>query len=369
VIIHDVQVSDFRNLASIALSLSPRFNIFHGENAQGKTNFLEALAVLTELRSFRSATLEQMVGLGSEQSTMGLTANSAGLDYEIRLELSKGKRRLRVNDKAVTRHKDYLGRLPSVVFAPEDVNLSKGGPDRRRRFLDRALYLVQSSHWTRMTEYKQVLKRRNALLKEQRTMDPLFEVYTEKLATLGAEISFNRHMLTQSLQGLVAQAVKDVSGSEDKVHISYATHLPDTDGEVVSDNGASLMDLMKGRLPRDRKVGYTSVGPHVADLVVEIGGMPASSFASQGQHRTIALALKVAEIEVIHRMRGAFPILLIDDLSSELDAGRRERLFDYLKRTGGQVVLTSTDPDIAAGFTSEDLAVFHVENGEIRVQE
>ena len=363
-----VELSDFRNIENCRVKLGSRFNLIVGKNAQGKTNFLESVALLTELRSFRKSSLEQYVSFGKEVARLSALAYASGLDYEIDLQLAKGVRRLKVNGKAVVKQKDYLGSLPVVVFAPEDVRMSQGGPDRRRRFLDRALFLLQPEHWDRALEYKQLLKRRNLLLKELRTKDPLFEIYSEKLSALGAEISFHRHRLALSPRPQLREAVSSISEDSDRVDIAYQSHLDPSDTELVSDGGARMMELLERSLPRERRIGHTTVGPHVEDLAITIDGRPATDFASQGQHRTIALAMKIAEIEVVNRSSGAFPTLLIDDLSSELDHTRREQLFAYLKHTGGQVLLTSTDPDIAAGFADEDLIIYRVRDGRIEHQ-
>jgi DNA replication and repair protein RecF len=360
-----IEFTDFRNLAPCRVELGPRFNLVLGDNAQGKTNFLEALAVACELRSFRATRLEELLAFDCEQARLAAYAECGGLDFDVRLELSRGARRVRVNGKAVTRQKDYVGQLPAVIFEPDDVRLSKGGPQRRRSFLDTALFLVQPSHWDASARYRQVLKRRNLLLKERKTRDAMFEVYSEQLAKLGAQIAAGRLRMCAELNTLIGESVARVSDQHDRVALTYESHLPSVDGEPVEDGGQTLLGALNERTAHDRELGYTTVGPHVEDLLIHINDQPAARFASQGQHRTVALALKIAEIEIVHQKRGVYPLLLIDDLSSELDAGRRTRLFEYLTRSGSQVVLTSTDPDVAAGFAHESLSTFTVSGGRI----
>lgn len=364
-----ISVQGFRNLAACRIVLNSRFNLILGDNAQGKTNLLEALAVLCELRSFRATRLEELVTFGAETARLSAFVEAGGLDYDVRLELSRGARRLRVNGKGVIRQKDYLGKLPAVVFEPDDVRLSKGGPPRRRRFLDNALFLIQPAHWDNAARYRQLLKRRNALLKERRIRDESFEVYSEQLARSGAAMAAARHRMTADLNRLIRQSVEQVSDRHDTVSLSYESHLPVVDGEPVEDEGQALLGALNSRLTHDRELGYTSVGPHVEDLAIFINGRPAAQFASQGQHRTVALALKIAEIEIVRRQRGITPLLLIDDLSSELDEGRRMRLFDYLKAQGGQVVLTATDPETPRVFSGETPALFSVAGGRIHPSE
>ena len=363
--IERIDLNGFRNLSQQKINLGGRFNLFTGENAQGKTNFLEAVSVLCDLRSFRGARPTELIGKGEEKAFLSCIAVAIGLDYEVRIEIMKGKINLQVNEKTVSRKKDYIGKLPVVVFSTEDVRLPKGEPEARRRFLDRALFLVQPAHWKRLVLYKHLLKRRNLLLREKRTSEPMFQVYTEKMANTGAEISFQRHRLAESLARRVEEATRAISGAGEGIGVRYNTHLAEQDGQLISDGGEKLLALLNGAVSADRERGWTSVGPQVEDLKLTLYGRPAAKFASQGQQRTIALALKISEIEVIRQIRGIFPTLLIDDLSSELDRGRRERLFAYLKRTGGQVLLTSTEFDSAKLFEGEEFRRFDVKNGRI----
>lgn len=355
----------FRNLEHIALRFSSRFNFITGDNAQGKTSLLEAIAFCCDLKSFRGALPETMVAHDAEQASLKMNAETGGLTYDVTLTFAKGRKSLSVNEKTVGRHKDYLGKLPIVSFIPDDVRLATGAPENRRRFLDRTLFLVRPAHWDRLIEYRQVLKRRNMLLKQRKTADPVFTVYTENLAKLGAKISFGRHKIVDSLAKQVEAAVSEVSGGADEVRLDYRSHISKRKGEVVDDEGESLLALLQKRLHTDRERGWTSVGPHTEDLHVLLGDKPAAKVASQGQRRALALALKIAEIEVIRRIRGTTPALLIDDLSSEFDETRRKRLFDYLKRTGGQVFITSTDDKPIGDFTDEETATFNVKAGSI----
>ncbi len=372
-----LSVEGFRNLRQVRLDLNPRFNCFTGSNAQGKTNLLEAVALLADLRSFRAGRTEDWVVEGGERAHIKGRARAGELDYAVSLSIGRGTRRLVVNDKPVRRHKDYLGQLPSVAFSPEDVRLAKGSPDARRRFLDRALSLVRPGYWDLALEYKQVLKRRNALLKARKAHGELFDLYSEKLAECGAAIDQARASMTADLQRLSRQAVAAVSENSEVLELSYLSSPPDETqalfgdsssvegAETSPDRVAALTQALQRKAPHDRERGYTSVGPHTADLGIRLDGRLAQTSASQGQHRTLALALKVAEVEIVHAARGVFPILLVDDLSSELDAGRRARLFDYLTRSGGQVLLTSTDPEIGAGLAPYGLAAFTVRAGLI----
>lgn len=368
-IIHKVEFSSFRNLQDSNAALSPRFTFIVGKNAQGKTSFLEVISLLCELASFRKANLKDLITFGQSEASIFCSAEASGLDYQTRLILAKGSRRLKVNDKSVIRHKDYLGKLPLVTFTPDDVRLSQGSPQRRRQFLDRALFLFDPSHWDRCSEYNKHLKRRNILLKEQKIRDPLFEVYTEKLASLGAEISMCRQLMSLKIETEMIKAVDAVSSSKDNISMRYNTDFSDCEltEENIKSNTESLLEKFSSAVLRDKRVGYTTVGPHVEDLAIYINDKKASDFASQGQHRTIALALKISETEVVHTVRGIFPVLLIDDLSSELDNERREKLFAYLKSTGGQVVLTSTDENIATGFLDEECLIYKVTDGKLEL--
>ncbi len=366
-----IQTYRFRNLRDVSLELGSRFNLLIGENAQGKTNFLEAVALLSELRSFRRARSGDLLLQGESEGWLQGQAEVDELDYTVRLRLESGKLALTVNGKGVSKKKDYIGLLPTVVFTPEDVRLTTGEPERRRRFLDRTLFLLQPSHWVRVVEYKDVLRRRNSLLRERQVKDPLFEVYSEKLAKLGSAITQQRQELVASLQKQVDQAIEQVSSGKERVRLLYSSRWQGTDTESLSEQGEAshwkrLLQILEKQVDTDIERGWTSIGPHTEDLIVQLDGARAQRFASQGQNRSIALALKIAETEVLHAARGTYPVLLIDDLSSELDRQRRERLFRYLAGTAGQVILTSTDHQPAGNLKGSDLRLFHVQQGEIR---
>ncbi|RJO66264.1 MAG: DNA replication and repair protein RecF [Myxococcales bacterium] len=360
-----LEFARFRNLEAGAVEFGDRFTLLSGANAQGKTNLLEAVFLLSELRSFRAARISEIVRHDAPAARLAAAATAGGLDYEVQAALAPGTLSLRVNGKAIVRRKDFIGRLPMVLFAPEDVGLSKGQPSARRRFLDRTLFLLDPGHWERTVEFRQLLERRNLLLKQKRTADSLFAVYSEKLAAVGAAISAARHALARRLSATVGPAVREVSDAGEAAALDYQTHLTIEDGEARADGGERLKALLAERLPIDRERGRTTAGPQTEDLLVSLDGRPAAQVASQGQHRTIALVLKIAEIQVIHEARRIFPLLLVDDLSSELDGRRRERLFDYLKRCGGQVVLTSTEPQLN-GLAGEDVRRYVVTRGEVR---
>lgn len=339
--IAELELSGLRNLKPTHLSLGPRFNLFWGDNAQGKTNLLEAVSLLGDLQGFRQADAEALIAQGGEQAWLRAFATVDGLDYQVALEFTAKGRRLKVNGKAVSALKDFLGRLPVVSFIPDDVRLSKGQPEARRRFLDRALFLTAPAHGATLLAYRQVLKRRNMLLRNDRAHDASFAIYSEQLAGLGAEIRLARCGLIDELERLVRVHVSQVSDAREDVTLAYRSRVPPA--ATAEEDKAALLAGYAERAVVDAARGYTTLGPHADDLDIRLNGLLAADYASQGQHRTLALALKLAELHVIHRQRGIYPVLLIDDLSSELDEARRERLFSVLGETSGQVLLTSTE--------------------------
>lgn len=363
--LNELNVIRFRNLESVSLIPDARFSLFVGQNAQGKTNLLEAISILCDLQGFRGAERQELIAHGAESALLRAYAGVNGLDYEVALELSQAGRKLKVNGKPQTRPRDYLGRLPSVSFTPEDVALTRGAPDARRRFLDRALFLTEPTHGEQLLAYRQWLKRRNSLLKDKRPNDPLMEIYAAKLAEHGAAVRAARARLVAELEPVVANTVRDVSDGRDLLTMAYATkHVPLA--ATPEEDAEALLRAINERLPLDLARGYTSIGPHVEDLGLTLNGHPAQGFASQGQHRTMALALKIAEIEVIRQVRGAYPLFLIDDLSSELDELRRARLFAYLAQAGGQVFLTSTEAELPQALGLSDLKRYAIEGGRLR---
>jgi DNA replication and repair protein RecF len=333
-------VRGFRNLAAVAVEPDPRHNLFIGANGQGKTSLLEAVDFVATLRSFRGATRSQLVGHGVAQAAARMVVEGGEHEHEFRLTIDRKSREVLLDAKRPERAVQYYGAAACVVFHPQDLDLVRGAPDLRRRLLDRILVRVVDGYGEALRSYARALKSRNAILRSA-TPDPrAVAAYDPMLARFGSAIVRARIALTDELLPAARTAADDIALSGSEVSIAYRTKSP-TDAESYREALARAWDT-------DRARTLTTVGPHADDVVIKWGGRVAKDVASQGQTRAIALALRLAELEVLRARSGRTPWLLLDDVSSELDRERTERLFSRIAKLDAQMWVTTTDPAIAA---------------------
>ena len=346
--LHRASIRTFRNIASAELRFSPQFTGLLGPNGQGKTNTIEALYLLAGLRPLRSVVRRALIQAGEAESEIQVEVEHAktGLRHELGLTLRGGSRTLTKDGKKCDAGQ-FLGHVVAVAFTPDDLQLAKGGPDGRRRFLDRALLNVRPAYLRAALRYQKAIKDRNRLLIEE-APDETLDAFDVVLAREGATITCARDAYAQELTPRVQARFADIAKPAPELRLTYTSQLlaprPEESSAVDVDAIASVFESqLRQRRPRDRKRKTTSVGPHLDDLVVTLDGAPAKDRASQGQHRALVLALKLAEISHLAEQLGEPPILLLDDMSSELDEGRSRQLFEAIRKLEGQVVLTSTE--------------------------
>ncbi len=289
---------------------------------------------------------------------------------EVVVEIRDARRTATVDGKSVRDPDELFGGLAVVAFTPDDLALVKGGPDGRRRLLDRAVQNRHAAHLADSRDYQRALKSRNQLLR-QSAPPALRHAFDEPLAKLGAKIRLRREQLLDELRAPAARAFAEVARGEAPLELTYLAAGRESDGlgaEAALLGEAALAEkifaALERRAPRDLQRGYTSIGPHADELALAIGDRPARLFASQGQARAVVLAFRIGEIENLRRTQGRAPLLLLDDVSSELDPERNSYLMRYLAELRGQVVLTTTDASLVAAAAQE--AQFHaVSQGRI----
>ena len=348
---------DFRSYQHAEISLVSGLTAVVGENGEGKTNLLEAIGYLATLGSFRGAPTEALVRVGATQATVRAEAEREGRQLLIEAELvPSGRSRIQVNRQRLPRSRDLLGALRVSVFAPDDLELVKGGPSERRRYLDDAVVAAQPKHDQLRTELERVLRQRNALLRQSGgrlspDVESTLEVWDTKLVEVSEALAAARIALLSVLGPALAAAYDQVAHARAEVTVTYRSSWLDQ-GMV-----AALATARRDELRR----GVSLVGPHRDDLDLAIGGLPARTHASQGEQRSLALALRLAAHLVVTEAAGTSPVLLLDDVFSELDPGRSRALLDSLPP--GQTLLTSAgglppgaDPD----------AVLTVSNSQVR---
>jgi len=336
-------VEGFRNLhgdgAPLVWLPHPRFNLLVGDNGQGKTNLLEAVAIVAGLRSFRAARLAECIAFDAARATVAANVVRAGVPAQIGVEWTARGRRMIADGKPAGAASAYLGRLTAVVFTPADLTLPHAEPEARRRWLDRVVFNHLPAHLDELRRYDQALLARNALLKTHLSAGgpvdlALLDVYDGLLARHGSEIVRRRREVIARFSPLVAATFGRIAAAGLRADIDFR---PKIDGDE-----AGHLAGHAARRPRDLRVGYTTGGPHRDDVVLRIGDRPAHLHASQGQCRALVLSCKIAEIQSLERALGEPPVLLMDDVSSELDARRNAALLHDLDALGGQVVLTTT---------------------------
>jgi DNA replication and repair protein RecF len=378
-------LTDFRSYAAAELSLEPGVSTLLGLNGQGKTNLVEAAAYVATLGSHRVATDAPLVRTGAQRAILRAAVTGGGRDSLVEIEINPGRaNRARLNRVPVSRPRQVLGVVRTVLFAPEDLALVKGDPDQRRRFLDELLVASAPRYAAVRSDYERVLKQRTALLKSLRAVpgarayaraavargtpadsEPgrgngaggTLDVWDEHLATTGAALLAARITLTSTLRPLVARSYQAVSGDAGETGVCYRQSLRNQLREGGEDGSAAdpaepdadpgrLADGLRAALARVRgeelERGVCLVGPHRDDLELRIGGLPSRGYASQGESWSMALALRLAAFEAL-RGDGDDPVLLLDDVFAELDTGRRERLA-ALVAGAEQVLVTAAVP-------------------------
>jgi DNA replication and repair protein RecF len=360
-------LSDFRNLAQVQLRPSAHTTVAFGHNGQGKTNLLEAVYFLATLKPLRSSKLVELIRFGVEQAQVLGRFAIEGTSREISVRLQPGLRQAFVDGKRTQNLDEYFGSVSVVSFTPDDLAVVKGGPDQRRRFLDRAVFNRYPVFLKETRNYTIALKSRNRLLKEGADLSYL-DVYDEALATTGARIWCRREKLLQEMAPRTEQAFGAIARINSALGCGYVrTGLSRDQGSTEAELAVALKQGLRIRLPKDAERGFTSIGPHTDDLEFSFGEHPARSFGSQGQQRALVLAWKIAEIENLRDANGLLPLLLLDDVSSELDRARNDYLMNYLAGTGAQVFLTTTDPALVVRATGPDTVWYEVEGGSVNL--
>jgi DNA replication and repair protein RecF len=360
-----LSLRDFRNVREARLLPSPRSTVLVGPNGQGKTNLLEALFLLCTLRPLRANRLAELVRFGAERARVQGDFEGPGGARQVAVEIGPEGRTAFLDGKPLAssdRLDAFFEGRAAVCFSPDDLLLVKGGPDQRRRFLDRAAFNRWPAVLSEAREYLRALRERNAAL---RSGDPAVEEsFREPLVRTGARLAGRRVALVAEIAPRVAEAFAEISGegaAEARLSYRPAAGVPPqgTEEEIA----VRLREALALRIGRDREKGYTSAGPHMDDLTLALGGKGARPYGSQGQQRALVLALKIAEIENLREKLGRPPLLLLDDVSSELDPEKNGHLLRHLAALPGQAFLTTTDRRLLESAAGAGAAFYRVREG------
>lgn len=357
--LRSITLKNFRTYNSESITFHKRFNLITGDNAQGKTNLLEAIYLLCNFKPFKQVSNEELITFGHKQARIkGEIEADNGLN-EIHVALSEQGKNVRVNGKVVYNMSKYSNRFSVVLYLPSDLNIVKGSPSARRQYIDSLISNLDLQHSRELRSYYKTLGQRNALLSRGSKINAdTMEVWDEKLAETGAKVTERRLRAIKKIGEVLRKIYDSTSGVSSDVEIVYRKSYRDIDGLQQS-----IKSALRDNLEKDKNRGHTSVGPHRDVISFYLNGKDTSSFASQGESKNLVLALKATEINIYSSMKEEKPVLLLDDITSELDRRRKNFLFNLLLSYTGQIFVTSTSEE-EIPYTGER-KIFRVENGKV----
>lgn len=359
--IRGIRLNNFRNYASLSLRPDEGLCVLTGENAAGKTNVLEAIFLSSLGRSHRTCRDTELIRSGEQGAYVGINVSTlAGMRrIETRIPANERKR-VSIDGTPLARSGELLGCLNVVMFAPEDLSIVKDGPGERRRFLDMMLSKLRPSYYYSLQRYNAALRQRNALLKDPAADPKMLEPWDDQLALLGAGIVLARAEQIEKLAEIGATLHDALSDGTEELTIGYRPNF-------MSEDASRLADLLRDALyeasERDFRYGSTTVGPHRDDILLSLNGADVRTFGSQGQQRTTALSLKLSELELIQDALNDMPVLLLDDVFSELDKRRQRMLIEAVQ--GCQTFLTCTHLEQLEDAGAVTMQIYNVRDGQV----
>lgn len=355
--IKSVELKNFRNYDYLNLNLDNETNIIYGDNAQGKTNILEALYVCATTRSHKGSRDRDLIMFGNDEAHIKTIVNRNGTDYRIDMHLKKNKTKgIAVNGVPIKKASQLFGIINIIFFSPEDLNIIKDGPSERRRFLDMELCQLDKVYLYNLTCYNKVLMQRNKLLKDaayfNASKDTL-SVWDEQLVTYGTQIIRRRRQFISDLNEMIGNIHDNLSGGTEKLEISYECDTEEAD----------FMSVLTGSTDKDMRTKATTRGPHKDDMCFTINGIDVRKYGSQGQQRTAALSLKMAEIKLVSSLIKDTPVLFLDDVLSELDSNRQYCLLNSIKDIQTVITCTGLEEFVNSRFHIDK--IYKVTNGTV----
>ncbi len=357
-----IELKNFRNYQEETVEFHRKVNIITGKNAQGKTNLLESLYIMSLGKSFRTNKDIDMIGFHQEFCRAKSTSVKEGRELDIEISISKEGKITKINGIKAARNIDLLENVYMVIFSPEDLKIVKDEPEKRRKFIDRELCQLKPIYYKNLGRYKKILQQRNSLLKQQEIREDIIEVWDESLSEYGAKIIQERNRFIEKLNLISKEISRNITNGKESLEIFYESNV------VCKNNYEEQREYYKKILNKHLKNDIlrrsTSVGPHKDDLKLCVEGIDIRHFGSQGQQRTAALSLKLAEIQLIKEEAEVSPILLLDDVLSELDAERQNYLINSLEEV--QLFITTTELSEEIKKQLPEGKIFFVEKGKVK---
>lgn len=353
-LVEKIKCVNFRNLEDVEASPCDGMNVIYGENAQGKTNLIESIWLFTGAKSFRAVKDTSFLMQGKKKGFCNLDFTALGTQYCAKMEFDE-KRTAYLNDKALSSPSKLAGQFNAIVFSPSDLSLVADGPSVRRHFIDLAIGQLYPAYINILRDYTRAVTQRNQIIKDYKydgSLGVMLDVFEDEIALNGKKMIKHRRKYLERLKMFIPDIYSGLSSGREKVEAEY----------LCSCEGENLAERLREIRKEDMFSGVTSIGPHRDDIELKVNNLAARGYGSQGQKRSIALSIKLAQAEVIRDVVGESPVCLLDDVMSELDPGRQNYILNHIR--GWQSFLTCCDPSNCAGL--KDGMIFKVENGSIK---
>lgn len=352
-----LELQNYRNYETMSIIFRDGINILFGDNAQGKTNILESIYLCSTTKSHRGSKDKELIRFGQEEAHIRLSLEKKGTSHQIDMHLKKNKTKgVAINKMPIRKSSELLGMLHAVFFSPEDLRIIKNGPQERRRFVDIVLCSMDKSYLYALDQYQKVLNQRNHLLKKiifRSDFAETLDIWDEQMITYGIEIIKKRQYFIQTINEIICEIHSSLTGGKETLSLVYEPSVK------IEDYKQTIL----ARRQKDLKLCSTAVGPHRDDINFLVNQIDIRKFGSQGQQRTVALSLKLSEIRLVEHIIQDRPILLLDDVLSELDDRRKKYLLDHIKDIQTIITCTGVEEFLESRMPIDQ--VYHVKEGQI----
>lgn len=371
-ILSELHLQNFRNYKDLTVQFAPGVNVLIGHNAQGKTNMLEAIYALSLTRSHRTSNDRELINWKSKSARVsGVIKKNIG-SVPLELEFTSKGKRAKVNHLEQAKLASYIGQLNAILFAPEDLSLVKGAPALRRHFMDMEFSQMSSRYLYNAGQYRTMLRQRNKYLRQlkygQQHDRVLLGVLSDQLAAYGAEVTVARYHFLQQLEKWASQLHEQISLNQENLRLDYVSQLDLEEETTVEQAYNTLLEIFQKNEEREIEQGTTMYGPQRDDIHFMVNGKNVQSFGSQGQQRTTALSVKLAEIDLMKEQTGEYPLLLLDDVLSELDTIRQTHLLTAIQDKVQTFLTTTSLNDVARQLIHEP-KIFEINQGTLIKEE
>lgn len=357
--IKKIMLLNYRNYKELTLDFGKHVNVFMGDNAQGKTNILEAIYYCGFAKSHRTSKDKELINWQEDNAYISLSIAKDRLDKKIDLSILKdGKKAIKVNSIKITKIGDLFGTFNVVMFSPEDLRIVKESPGIRRKFIDMELCQLDRRYYYNLVQYNKIINERNIVLKNRKFTEDMLDVYDLQLVSFGEEIIKDRLKYIEKINQYGKEIHNDITSGKEKIEFKYQSTIKDFNN--ISEN---FYELLKKNRRRDMEKGITTIGPHRDDFSVFINDVDTKSYGSQGQQRTAVLTMKFASLRIIKEITGEYPVLLLDDVLSELDFNRKKYILSTIKDI--QTIITCTGIADISEYLDNKSKIFKVSNGKI----